>query len=228
MIDSLYSSTIVGCIITVLLVVPGIIAAFGGFGSIKEKISNIISLAFEHKKKTLTYLGVIVAIISLFSIISAVNKNAVLKEIEKELTDSVSSVYTCENAIEYNLKNIEISVDDIDKFNGEIRAHITVNCQAEAGGLYEKENLCDDIMDAFPSSVYTSKYGSVKVKDLLYFDTDNDTYGVSIYVNDYQVFIHGHSFSEHEEDEAISRKVHRENEFESKYNQYSEYYAVFG
>lgn len=177
-------------------------------------------------KKVLIAVGAIVAVFAIIGISSASKKNAAIKEIQLELETAVQEAYKGEYAIENGLKNIEVTVDDIDNYLGAYHVYATIKCEADSlQNEWSKEFVCDDIMDSLPNSVETSQYGSVAIDNIIY-KPDNETYGVSIYVNEEQIFIHGMSFDDYEDEVILQRKIEKEKEFESKYNEYSEYYGA--
>lgn len=224
MIDSYWSMYIVLFFIIVFVSLLAYMFSKGySKGEIKDKAIDIFS---KHKKLILGIASGVVALAVIVGVSVSSAKKQAVREIQTKIEIALDNFCKEDSAVKFGVKNIEVSVDNIDKYLEDYHAYITIHCDAE-NVKYDSDidSICTNIMFSLPDSVNTSSYGSVKIKNIIY-KPENETYGVSIFVNGEQFFKHGKSFSDLAKEQKWLSEYEREKEFESKYYAYSEYYEV--
>ncbi len=168
----------------------------------------VISFVKKYKKQIIVGVISALVIISLICFNNYASQKAAMDEIYNEIVDNIDSAYSRTYAMEYGLCNITVSVDDIDSYLGENYACVSVYCNVDTdANETQKELVGWEIMRTIPDKIETSSCGKVSVGSILY-KPDSGNFGVSIYMNDDKVFIHGQSIESY-------------NEYENKINKYN-------
>ena len=213
-----YVTTLI--IMTVLILTPLFIGLFlyiKGY-SLSDIWKKAVDIFLKNKKAIIITVAIICSVLILFGVVGSAKKTSAINEIQNEIEVAVAEAYEGDYAVRFGLKNIDVSVNNIDNYLGEYHAYIVIRCDVENSEYdREKEDVGRDIMDSLPEAVETRAYGSVSIKNILY-KPENDTYGVAIFINGKQYYKHGKTFSQLEKEAQWEAEYKKEKEYEEKYD----------